>query len=74
MMPPPASRGRHDPVIHVGARERAAARQANEGTSANGIPNDNTTCEMTSALVGSTPMINTTRAGMRVTSRRTSSG
>ena len=61
-------------MIHVGARDARLLVRRMRGTSANGIPNDNTTCEMTSALVGSTPMINTTRAGMRVTSRRTSSG
>ena len=44
------------------------------GTSANGIPNDSTTCETTSASVASTPIASTTSAGAIVTSRRRNSG
>ena len=44
------------------------------GTSANGIPNESTTCEMTSVRDGSIPIAITTNAGSIVTSRRTASG
>ena len=44
------------------------------GTRANGMPNDNITCESTSARVGSTPLAKTARAGIRVTNRRTRIG
>ncbi len=42
------------------------------GTSANGIPNESTTCESTSVRDGLTPIAITTNAGIIVTSRRTS--
>ena len=44
------------------------------GTRANGMPNDSTTWEKTSACVTSTPTAITASAGARVTSRRTTSG
>jgi hypothetical protein len=46
----------------------------NSGMSAKGMPKDSTTWEMTSAWVGSTPMASTTKAGIRVMVRRSSSG
>src|SRR5918997_2390040 len=42
------------------------------GTSANGMPNDNTTWEKTRARVGSRPMPRTMRAGAMVSPRRSS--
>ncbi len=45
-----------------------------KGTSANGIPNDSTTCEITSVRPGLTPIATTTNAGAIVTSRRTVTG
>src|SRR6266511_191738 len=44
------------------------------GTSANGMPNESTTWEMTSVREGSSPMPITTNAGIIVTIRRTNSG
>ena len=44
------------------------------GTSANGMPNESTTWEITSVEDGSTPSASTTSAGAIVIARRTSSG
>ena len=44
------------------------------GTSANGMPNDSTTCEITSVVAGSTPIASTTSAGAIVIARRRKSG
>ena len=44
------------------------------GTSANGMPNESTTWETTSASVASTPTASRTSAGAIVTSRRRKSG
>src|SRR4051794_11382535 len=44
------------------------------GTSANGIPNESTTCEITSVCVGSTPIASTMSAGVIVAARRRNSG
>ena len=40
------------------------------GTSANGMPNESTTCEMTSVVDGSTPIASTTSDGAIVIARR----
>ena len=42
--------------------------------SANGIPNDSTTCEITSATTGFTPMAMMTMAGAMVMRRRRATG
>ena len=44
------------------------------GTSANGMPNDSTTCEARAPCDGLMPMASTIRAGVMVIARRTKSG
>jgi len=45
-----------------------------KGSTANGIPNDSTTCESTSVRVGSKPIARIASAGHKVTNRRTIMG
>ncbi|CFS53977.1 Uncharacterised protein [Mycobacterium tuberculosis] len=44
------------------------------GSTANGIPNDSTTCESTNVRVGSKPSVSIANAGPSVIRRRTSMG
>ena len=53
---------------------RRSAVTCSSGTSANGIPNDRMTCEMTSATTGSIPRASTTKAGAMVMVRRSHTG
>ena len=69
---PPEGRGHA--VVRVVAHQAAVAGQPHQGDQAKGIPKDSTTCDNTSARLGSTPIARIASAGMRVTSRRSSNG
>ena len=53
---------------------RGRLQKISSGTSANGMPNDSTTCDSTSAAEALTPSASTSSAGAIVIARRTKSG